>query len=40
MLDKALKFEKTFTGMQVDDQNYQKHCREIIKTTKHPSAGD
>ncbi|XP_049364277.1 zinc finger BED domain-containing protein RICESLEEPER 2-like [Solanum verrucosum] len=40
MLDKALKFEKTFTRMYVDDQNYQKQCREISTTTKNPSTDD
>ncbi|KAH0669284.1 hypothetical protein KY285_023443 [Solanum tuberosum] len=40
MLDKALKFEKAFTRMYVDDQNYQKQCREISTTTKNPSTDD
>ena len=40
MLDKALKFEKAFARMYVDDQNYQKQCREIGTTTKNPSTDD
>ena len=37
MLDKALKFEKVFTRIYVDDQNYQKQHREISTPTKNPS---
>ncbi|XP_049361003.1 zinc finger BED domain-containing protein RICESLEEPER 2-like [Solanum verrucosum] len=40
MLDKALKFENVFARMYVDDQNYQKQCREIGTTTKNPSTDD
>ncbi|XP_070048899.1 zinc finger BED domain-containing protein RICESLEEPER 2-like [Nicotiana tomentosiformis] len=38
MLDTAVKFEKAFTRMYVDDHKYQKYCREVTKG--HTSADD
>lgn len=35
MLDKALKFENTFTRMCVDDRIYQNQCREISTPPKN-----
>lgn len=40
MLDTALKFEKAFTKMYVDDHKYQKYCREISALRGNPSADD
>nr|XP_009761067.1 PREDICTED: zinc finger BED domain-containing protein RICESLEEPER 1-like [Nicotiana sylvestris] len=40
MLDKALKFEKAFTRMYLEDQKYQKYCREISTIRGNPSTDD
>jgi len=40
MLDTALKFEKAFTKMYVDDHKYQKYCREISALRGNPSVDD
>ncbi|XP_070029998.1 zinc finger BED domain-containing protein RICESLEEPER 3-like [Nicotiana sylvestris] len=37
MLDKTLKFEKAFTRMYLEDQKYQKYCREISTIRENPS---